>query len=586
MHWLNWCGTPRTGQNKWNDMEKRWTVAETDPSVVDRLSTDLGIHPALCQVLAQRGVRDFESARTFFKPQLSDLHDPFLLKDMDKATTRIIKAMQDKEKMLVYGDYDVDGTTSVASMYEFLCSIYISTKLDYYVPHRYKEGYGISRQGLEYARDHGFTLVVALDCGIKSAELIGLAASWGIDFIVCDHHLPGPELPPAVAILNPKQSGCAYPYKELCGCGVGFKLICALARILDIPDEDTHAYLDLVATAIAADIVPMTGENRVLAFFGLQRINLHPSTGMRALIDVSGYQKALTITNVVFMIAPRVNAAGRMDDARKAIQLFIEKDYHKARELAIQLQDNNTDRRETDALITEEALDLIRSNQQLAEGKSTVVFQPHWHKGVIGIVASRLIEHYYRPTIVLTESGGILSGSARSIPGFNLHEGLDQCSDLLLGFGGHYFAAGMTLESAQLEAFRDRFERIVRESVPENLFAPEIRIDAALRFPDINHKFYRIITRMEPFGPDNPVPVFISRGVLDTGKSSVAKEKHLRFSLKQDGVIMTGIGFNMGEKIGLVRSGQPLDIVYTLDENEWNGVKTIQLKMIDVRSSY
>ncbi len=566
-------------------MEKRWTVAEPDPSVVDRLSAELRIHPALCRVLAQRGLQDFTSARDFFKPDLSQLHDPFLMKDMDLATARIVKAMHNKEKILVYGDYDVDGTTSVACMYEFLCSIYISANLDYYVPHRYKEGYGISRQGVEYARDNGFSLVVALDCGIKSAELIGLAASWGIDFIVCDHHLPGKELPPAVAILNPKQPGCNYPYKELCGCGVGFKLICGLARSLELPETDTHVYLDLVATAIAADIVPMTGENRVLAYFGLQRVNQHPSTGMRALIDVSGYQKELTITNVVFMIAPRVNAAGRMDDARKAIQLFIEKDYEKARQLAIQLQENNTDRRETDALITEEALDLIRSDQQLAEGRSTVVFQPHWHKGVIGIVASRLIEHYYRPTIVLTESGGILSGSARSIPGFNLHEGLDQCRDLLLGFGGHYFAAGMTLESAQLEAFRDRFERIVRESVPENLFAPEIRIDAELRLRDINHKFYRIITRMEPFGPDNPVPVFISRGVQDTGKSCLAKEKHLRFSLQQDGVTITGIGFNMGEKIGLVKSGQPLDIVYTLDENEWNGTRTIQLKMIDLKSS-
>jgi single-stranded-DNA-specific exonuclease len=410
-----------------------------------------------------------------------------------------------------------------------------------------------------------------------------MAASWGIDFIVCDHHLPGQELPPAVAILNPKQAGCPYPYKELCGCGVGFKLITALAARLDMPAEDTHAYLDLVATAIAADIVPMTGENRVLAYFGLLRVNQHPSTGMRALIDVSGYQKELTITNVVFMIAPRVNAAGRMDDARKAIQLFIEKDYEKARQLAIQLQENNTDRRETDALITEEALDLIRSDRAMAEGKSTVVFQPHWHKGVIGIVASRLIEHYYRPTIVLTESGGIISGSARSIPGFNLHEGLDQCSDLLLGFGGHYFAAGMTLESNQLEAFRDRFEQIVRASVPEDLFAPEIRIDAEIKFPDITPKFFRILTRMEPFGPENPQPVFISRGVRDTGRSALAKEKHVRFSLEQEGTVLTGIGFNMGDKIGLVRSGQPLDIVYTLDENEWNGSKTIQLKMIDLK---
>lgn len=558
-------------------------MSATDPAVVESLSESLKIHPALCQVLALRGVHDFESARAFFKPQLEDLHDPFLMKDMDRATNRIIQAMKNKEKILVYGDYDVDGTTSVACMYEFLCSIYISTNLDYYVPHRYKEGYGISCKGLEYARDNGFSLVVALDCGIKSNEIIAQAAGWGIDFIVCDHHLPGLELPPAVAILNPKQAGCPYPFKELCGCGVGFKLICALADRLGMAPELRFVYLDLVATAIAADIVPMTGENRVLAYFGLLRVNQHPSTGMRALIDVSGYQKELTISNVVFMIAPRVNAAGRMDDARIAIQLFIEKDYEKARQLAIQLQENNTDRREADALITEEALEMIRSDQQLAEGKSTVVFQPHWHKGVIGIVASRLIEHYYRPTIVLTESGGILSGSARSIPGFNLHEGLDQCSDLLLGFGGHYFAAGMTLASEQLAAFRDRFEKIVRDSVPESLFAPEIRIDAEIRFPDITQKFYRILTRMEPFGPDNLTPVFISRGVRDTGKSSLVKEKHVRFSLQQQGVVLTGIGFNMGDKIGLVRSGQPLDIVYTLDENEWNGSKTIQLKMIDLR---
>jgi single-stranded-DNA-specific exonuclease len=415
----------------------------------------------------QRGINNFEDARSYFRPQLSELHDPFLMKDMGLAVDRIRKAINEGERILVYGDYDVDGTTSVACMYQFLCRIYTPEMVDYYVPHRYKEGYGISLQGIEYAKEHETGLMISLDCGIKSAELIQHAKNLGIDFIVCDHHLPGAILPPAIAILNPKQTDCPYPYKELCGCGVGFKLISALAQRLSIPENETWQYLDLVATAIAADIVPMTGENRILAYYGLKQINENPSTGIKALINLSKAQKPLNINNVVFIIAPRVNAAGRMDDARKAIQMFIEQDLEKATAFAQMLHDDNTDRREADSSITGEALAIIQGDIVLENRKSTVIYQPHWHKGVIGIVASRLMEHYYRPTIVLTKSGEVVSGSARSIPGFNIHEGLHQCQDLLIGFGGHYFAAGMTMIPDNVLAFAERFEEIVSASVAD-----------------------------------------------------------------------------------------------------------------------
>jgi single-stranded-DNA-specific exonuclease len=490
--------------------------------------------------------------------------------------------MTNREKILVYGDYDVDGTTSVACMYAFLCEIYDSARIDYYIPHRYREGYGISLRGIDHAATEGYSLVVALDCGIKSVDLIADARARGIDFIVCDHHLPGENLPPAVAILNPKQADCPYPYKDLCGCGVGFKLISALAQKLNVAKESTYRFLDLVATAIAADIVPMTGENRILAFHGVKRVNENPSTGIRALIDVSGHQKALTITNVVFMIAPRVNAAGRMDDARKAVQLFIERDYDKAHKLALQLQVDNTERREEDARITEEALEMLRSEDVLQDRKSTVVYRPEWHKGVIGIVASRLIDHYYRPTVVLTRSGSIVSGSARSIPGFNLHDGLDACADLLLGFGGHYFAAGMTLDEARVEEFRERFDKIVRERLTEEMFRPVIHIDTEIRFRDLGERFYLQLNRLEPFGPENPQPVFLAKAVEDDGQSRVVKDKHLRFSLRQDGKTMTGIGFGLAEKMSLLQAG-PVDLVFSLEENEWKGQKNMQLKVVDLR---
>jgi single-stranded-DNA-specific exonuclease len=566
-------------------MKKRWIIEGADQEKKAQLQNALQINPVLCEILVQRGISNFEEARSFFRPQLSQLHDPFLMKDMRLAVDRILLAIDKGESMLVYGDYDVDGTTSVACMYQFLCSIYTPENVDYYVPHRYKEGYGISIQGIEYAREKGIKLIISLDCGIKSAELIENAKKSGIDFIVCDHHLPGLILPPAIAILNPKQADCPYPYKELCGCGVGFKLISALAQQLSIPEEETYRYLDLVATAIAADIVPITGENRILAYHGLKLINENPSTGIRALIELSAAKKSLTINNVVFIIAPRVNAAGRMDDARKAIQMFIEPDFKKAIAFAQLLQDDNLDRREADTSITTEALALIEGDNFLAQKKSTVIFQPHWHKGVIGIVASRLIEHYYRPTIVLTKSGDLVAGSARSIPGFNIHEGLDQCKDLLLGFGGHYFAAGMTLNPENVSAFIERFENIVSGSVAVEFFTPELRINAAVSFDDINQTFYNILTQMEPFGPENSMPVFIARGVKNDGRSKIVKEKHIRFSLSQGGRTITGIGFNMQDKFEIVRQQKPFDIVFTLDENEWNNEKNLQLKVIDLQES-
>ena len=564
-------------------MKKRWIIEQADKETVAHLQQALQINPVLCEVLVQRGISNFEEARSYFRPQLSEMHDPFLMKDMRLAVEVILQAISSGKKILVYGDYDVDGTTSVACMYQFLCSIYTPEKIDYYVPHRYKEGYGISMQGIEYAQERGFSLIISLDCGIKSAELINDAKNRGIDFIVCDHHLPGKVLPPAMAILNPKQTDCPYPYKELCGCGVGFKLICALAQQLSIPEEETFRYLDLVATAIAADIVPMTGENRIMAYHGLKMINENPSTGIRALIELSAAKKPLSINNVVFIIAPRVNAAGRMDDARKAIQMFIETDLEKATAFAQMLQDDNLDRREADSSITSEALDLIQGDTILENRKSTVIYQPHWHKGVIGIVASRLIEHYYRPTIVLTKSGDIVAGSARSIPGFNIHEGLDQCKDLLLGFGGHYFAAGMTMDPENVMAFSARFEEIVAGSVAEEFFTPELRINAVVNLSDLNQTFYNILSQMEPFGPDNNMPVFLATGVKNDGRSKIVKEKHIRFSVSQGARTITGIGFNMSDKFDILLQQKPFDLVFTLDENEWNNEKNLQLKVIDLQ---
>jgi single-stranded-DNA-specific exonuclease len=507
------------------------------------------------------------------------------MKDMDKAVSRICKALDKNEKILVFGDYDVDGTTSVASMYSFISTIHSSSLVDFYIPHRYREGYGVSKMGIDFAAANNFSLIICLDCGIKSVELIDYASSLGIDFIVCDHHLPGEKIPNAVAVLNPKQSDCNYPYKELCGCGVGFKLMTALTERLSLPLENLYQHLDLVATAIAADIVPMTGENRVMAFFGLQKINTNPSPGIKALIKLGGIQTQLTITNVVFVIAPRVNAAGRMDDAKKAVQLFIEKDPDAAMEFAEMLHSDNSDRKEADSSITEEALEIISADLNAATKKSSVVYREHWHKGVVGIVASRLIENFYRPTVVLTRSGEMVAGSARSVPGFNLYEAIYECREYLIAYGGHFAAAGLTMLPENVELFSKRFEEVVAATIDERLLTPEIIIDAEITFAEIKESLYNIICQMEPFGPQNMRPVFIAKNVNDTGYSKILKELHVRFVVKQNDIILNGIGFNMADKFHLLQMQKPVDIVFTIDENEWNGNKTLQLKVIDFRLS-
>jgi single-stranded-DNA-specific exonuclease len=564
-------------------VKKRWKTAVPDEQTVTALHQSLKINPVLCRLLAARGISSYDEAKNYFRPTLDMLHDPYLMKDMDKAVQRIDSAFKQKEKILVFGDYDVDGTTSVAMMYQFLHKIYDPALLDFYIPHRYREGYGISKMGIDFAKENGFTLIISLDCGIKSVELIAYAQTLSIDFIVCDHHLPDADLPPAVAILNAKQADCTYPYKELCGCGVGFKLITALAGHFGMDAEHYLCYLDLVATAIAADIVPITGENRILAFYGMQRINTAPSAGIKALIELGGIQKKLSINNVVFVIAPRVNAAGRMDDARKAVLMFIEKDYSTALQLAGVLHSDNADRKEADSSITAEALELIGNDESMAGRKTTVVYKEHWHKGVVGIVASRLIENYFRPTVVLTRSGEVVAGSARSVPGFNLYEAIHACREYLLGYGGHFAAAGLSLLPENVPAFSQQFEAVVAATIPEDLLVPQINIDAEIRFRDITPSFYNMVCQMEPFGPENMRPVFIARNVTETGYSKIAKELHIRFVLSQDNVTLTGIGFNMAEKFHLLQLQKKVDIVFTIDENEWNGNISLQLKMLDIR---
>jgi single-stranded-DNA-specific exonuclease len=562
-------------------MQKRWTIQSDNKEQTDLLQKALNIHPVLCKILSQRGIDTFESAKDFFRPQLTALHDAWLMKDMDKAVDRILSAINNNERILVFGDYDVDGTTSVACMYQFLKKI--TANLDFYIPHRYREGYGVSKAGIDFAKENGFTLIISLDCGIKSVDLITYASELGIDFVVCDHHMPDKELPPAIAILNPKQKDCNYPYKELCGCGVGFKLITALADKLNLPAESFYEFLDMVAVAIAADIVPITGENRILAYHGLKKANENPNNGIKALSKLSGLQGQLHISNLVFMIAPRVNAAGRMDDASKAVQLFIAGTYEQALHYAEMLHSDNTDRKEADINTTQEALALIEENEQWVNNKSAVLFQPHWHKGVVGIVASRVIEHYYRPTIILTQSGEYAAGSARSVPGFNLYEAIHACKEHLLGYGGHFAAAGMTLETDKIDAFRKKFEEVVASTIHPDLLIPEIVIDAEISFREITWPFYNILCQMEPFGPENLRPVFIARNVIDTGYSKIVKEQHLRFSVRQNGISFTGIGFNMADHYDFLKNKLPVDIVFKIDVNEWNGEKNLQLRVIDCR---
>ncbi len=566
-------------------MEKRWKIIEVDQNKVSALKTSLSISSPLCNILVQRGIDTFEKAKDYFRPQLSHLHNPFLMKDMEKAVERILFAVNNNQKILVFGDYDVDGTTSVAIMYRFLKKNYAEEKIEFYIPNRYKEGYGISKQGIDFAKENNFDLIISLDCGIKSVELIGYAYTLGLDFIVCDHHLPDEQLPPAVAILNPKQNDCNYPYKELCGCGVAFKLIMALSQRLGINEKEYLCYLDLVVTAIGADIVPITGENRVLAFFGLQRLNTDPSPGIKALIELSKVEKKFSINNVVFIIAPRVNAAGRMDDAAKAVRMFIEDDFKKAMEFAEMLHSDNTDRKDADSTITEEALAMIENDPEMVSRKTTVLFQSHWHKGVVGIVASRLIERYFRPTVVLTSGESIVGGSARSVPGFNLYEAIHACREHLIGYGGHFAAAGMSMFPESVESFSKMFEQVVSETIDPLLLIPELIINADITFKNVNKGFYNIVKQMEPYGPENLRPVFITKNVINTSWSKVVKENHVRFVVKNESITLTGIGFNLAKKFNLLQSNKPIDLVYTIDENEWNGETTLQLKVIDFRLS-
>lgn len=566
-------------------MEKRWKISVPEEQKVKELQSALSIQESLCRILVNRGIESFDEAREFFNPSLSGLHDPWLMKDMDKAVARIQSAISKKEKILVFGDYDVDGTTAVACMFDFLTKIHDARFLDYYIPHRFREGYGVSRRGIDHAAANGFSLIISLDCGIKSVELITYAQTLGIDFIVCDHHLPDPILPPAVAILNPKQPDCPYPFKELCGCGVGFKLISALAPRFPVAPDCIYDYLDLLATAIAADIVPMQGENRILAWYGLKKINESPGPGISALIQKTGVKPPLTISNVVFLIAPRVNAAGRMDDAGKAVQLFIEKDAARSAELADMLHTDNDERRIADLQITEEALAIIRSDETSGSRKSSVVYKEDWHKGVVGIVASRLIEHYYRPTVVLTRSGDVVTGSARSVPGFNLYEAIYSCRDELLVYGGHFAAAGLSLKPENVESFSRKFDEVVSTTIDERCLIPQIDIDAPISFELINMKLMGILKRMEPFGPGNLPPVFIAEKVKNTGMSSIVKDQHIRFVLRQGNASFTGIGFGMASKFHLLELNRPLDVVFRIEENEFNNMKQLQLKMLDFKLS-
>ena len=567
-------------------INKRWALKPAVQKEIDALQAELKIHPALCRLLCLRGIKDFESARAFFRPDMQQLHDPLLMKGMKEAVQRISEAIEWNERILVYGDYDVDGTTSVAVMYSFLREQY-QGQLSYYIPHRYREGYGISKQGIDYAIAQGFTLMITLDCGIKSVDLIQYAKENGIDVIVCDHHTPDEILPAAYAILNPKQIDCTYPYKELSGCGIGYKLICALAQHWHLSEEATQKYLDLVATSIAADIVPVDGENRILAYYGIKMANEYPSRPIKTLKDISGLVKQITLSDLVFAIGPKINAAGRMDDARKAVDLFIEKDSEKIKILAEELMSDNSDRKEVDKNITEEALHILENDTFLNTKKSTVLYKEHWHKGVVGIVASRLIDYCYKPTIVLANSNGKISGSARSVIGFNVYEAIHACHDLLENYGGHFYAAGVTMKEENYPAFVAKFEQVVAATIDPLLLTPEIEIDAEIELEDIKPAFYNILKQFEPFGPNNMRPVFCTRNVRDyQGNSRIVKEQHIKFVIDNGrGTVVDGIGFRMADKFRYTHPGA-FDIVYTLDENEFNGQTKLQMKVIDIRPAH
>ena len=565
-------------------MEKRWVELEkADAQIVEKLSKDLNVDEILANMMAKRGINSFEQARAFFRPDLNLLHDPFLMKDMPQAIERIEKAIKNKEHILIYGDYDVDGTTSVALTYSFFKELH--PNINYYIPDRYLEGYGISTQGIDYAYDNNYTLIIALDCGIKSVDKIDYANTKGIDFIICDHHLPGDKIPNAVAVLDPKRKDCDYPYKELSGCGLGFKLIQAYADKNNIPFEKIEEYLDLVAVSIASDIVPITGENRILAYFGLKKLNENPCIGIKALIELSGKTSDFTITDIVFAIGPRINAAGRIDDAKKAVQLLVAATKDIAEDAGFIINLKNTERKEFDSNITEQALNMILNSPEMENRKSTVVYHESWHKGVIGIVASRLTEKYYRPTIVLTQSNGHVAGSARSVVGYDLYEALCECSDLLEQFGGHKYAAGLTMKTENVAAFSQRFEEVVSASITDDLLVQEIIIEAEIALNDINSKFFRILQQFAPFGPQNMTPIFLSRNVSSYGYGSIVGINHLKMNIRQENSpSFDCIAFGLGQHLEKINQDKPFDICYTIEENVWKEKRNIQLNVKGIKT--
>lgn len=563
-------------------MKKRW-IKKASP-LEDRVvefSQALNINPLIASILIQRGIDNFSKAKSFFRPSLDELHDPFLMRDMDKAIERFQKAINEQEKILIYGDYDVDGTTSVALVFNYLQSFY--TNCAYYVPDRYTEGYGVSQEGIEYAVTHGYTLIITLDCGIKASDKVTFANLHGIDFIICDHHLPDADIPNAVAVLDPKRKDCTYPYTELSGCGLGFKLIQAYAR-KHRKEEEVFVYLDLVAVSIASDIVPITGENRILAYYGLKKLNQDPSPGLKALKEIAAIRNELDISGVVFTLGPRINAAGRIAHAHGAVKLLIANSDQEAQSLAYTINEKNDQRRVVDLDITSEALAMIENDERLRNAHSTVLFKNSWSKGVIGIVASRCIEKFYRPTIILTESNNKITGSARSVNGFNLYEAIEACSDLLEKFGGHRHAAGLTLEHKNLDEFIHRFEKIVSARLTDEMRTPVIDIDAEIQLDTITPKFLNILKQMAPFGPENLNPVFAAHQLHIAHSLSTFKERHVRFFVKQANTttIISAVGFDMLNHYEILTSGKPFSMAFTIEENTFNNNTTIQLKIKDI----
>ena len=588
-------------------METKWILhKDVDNQQVEEIVKALGIDKNLATLLVQRGITTFDEAKTFFRPDLSQLHDPFLMKDMDKAVDRVLQAINNGEKLLVYGDYDVDGTTAVALVYTYLKPFFKKKKIEFYIPDRYEEGYGISHKGIDYAAEHGFKLVIALDCGIKAVERIDYANERGVDFIICDHHRAGDVIPNAVAVLDAKRPDCNYPYDELSGCGVGFKLITALSMKGLGTIEQVYDLLDLLAVSIAADIVPITGENRVLTYFGLKRLNKDPRPGIEAILqhaniyrrdddqiveeDTNALTRELTVSDLVFLIGPRINAAGRIDKASDSVRLLIAEKKDHAAKLAASINDLNDMRREFDNRITEEALGMIADDAELKDAKSTVVFNQNWHRGVIGIVASRLTDYYYRPTIVLTRANGLITGSARSIKSFDIYDAIDNCSDLLEHFGGHKYAAGLSMREENLPEFRRRFEAYVSEHLVEEDFVPELEVDMKINFCDITPKFMRILNQFAPFGPGNMAPVFWTDNVIDAGGSRpVGGRRHLKLTVAQRGdrelgiSPFSGIAFQKGDLFDRVHDGEPFSICYHLEYNTWQGKTTLQLNVKDIK---